>query len=56
VRYNRAATTRGEREEQTMAGQGQDPRGLYALISLAMVLALACDFVWVATTALHAMH
>ena len=32
------------------------PRGLYTLISLVMVAVLACDFAWVATTALHAMH
>ena len=34
----------------------QLPRGLYTLVSLAMVAALVCDFIWVATTALHAMH
>jgi hypothetical protein len=33
-----------------------EPRGLYALISLVMVAALVCDFIWVARTALHAMH
>ena len=32
-----------------------EPRGLYALVSLAMVAALAVDFIWVARTALHAM-
>ena len=35
---------------------GQEPRGLYALMALVMVAALVCDFIWVATTALHAMH
>ena len=34
----------------------QLPRGLYALASLVMVAALVCDFIWVFTTALHAMH
>jgi hypothetical protein len=32
------------------------PRGLYTLVSLAMIAALVWDFVWVARTALHAMH
>jgi hypothetical protein len=32
------------------------PRGLYTLISLAMVAVLACDFIWVARTALQAMQ
>ena len=32
------------------------PRGLYTLVSLAMIAALVCDFLWVATTAFHAMH
>jgi hypothetical protein len=31
------------------------PRGLYTLISLVMVAILAADFIWVASTALHAM-
>lgn len=31
------------------------PRGLYALVSLVMVAALVADFIWVASTALHAM-
>jgi hypothetical protein len=34
----------------------QEARGLYTLISLVMVAVLVCDFVWVATTALHAMQ
>jgi hypothetical protein len=33
-----------------------EPRGLYNLFSLVMLAALACDFIWVITTALHAMH
>jgi hypothetical protein len=32
------------------------PRALYTLVSLAMIAALVWDFVWVARTALHAMH
>jgi hypothetical protein len=32
-----------------------EPRGLYALISLVMVAALAADFIWVISTAVHAM-
>jgi hypothetical protein len=32
-----------------------EPRGPYNLISLVMVLILAADFIWVITTALHAM-
>ena len=32
------------------------PTGLYMLAALVMVGALVCDFIWVATTALHAMH
>ena len=34
----------------------QEPRGLYTLISLAMVAVLVVDFVWVITAAIHAMH
>jgi hypothetical protein len=34
----------------------QFPRGFYAVVSLVMIAALVCDFIWVATTALHAMH
>ena len=34
----------------------QLPRGLYTLLSLAMIAVLVCDFIWVASTALHAMH
>jgi hypothetical protein len=34
----------------------QLPRGLYTLVSLVMVAALVCDFIWVITTSLHAMH
>lgn len=33
-----------------------EPRGLYTLISLVMVAALAVDFIWVINTALHAME
>ena len=33
-----------------------EPRGLYNLLSLVMLAALACDFIWVIKTALHAMH
>ena len=40
---------------ETMMAE-QLPRGLYTLISLAMIAALVCDFIWVARTALHAMH
>lgn len=32
------------------------PQGLYTLISLAMVVILACDFFWVISTALHVME
>ena len=32
------------------------PRGLYTLISLAMVVILACDFFWVISTALNVMQ
>jgi hypothetical protein len=32
-----------------------EPRGLYNLISLVMVVILAIDFNWVINTALHAM-
>lgn len=32
-----------------------EPRGLYTLISLVMVAILAADFIWVITTAVHAM-
>lgn len=32
-----------------------EPRGLYNLISLVMVAVLVADFIWVASTALHAM-
>ena len=32
-----------------------ESRGLYTLISLVMVAILAADFIWVITTALHAM-
>jgi hypothetical protein len=32
------------------------PRGLYTLVSLAMIAALVWDFIWVAKTALRAMH
>lgn len=34
----------------------QEPQGLYMLISLVMVAVLVADFIWVARTALHAMH
>ena len=34
----------------------EEPRGLYLLASLVMIAVLVCDFIWVATTALHAMH
>jgi hypothetical protein len=33
-----------------------EPRGLYNLLSFVMLAALACDFIWVIKTALHAMH
>jgi hypothetical protein len=33
-----------------------EPQGTYALASLVMVAVLVCDFIWVVTTALHAMH
>jgi len=32
-----------------------EPRGLYNLISLVMIAALVADFVWVISTAVHAM-
>lgn len=32
-----------------------EPRGLYNLISLVLVAVLVADFIWVASTALHAM-
>jgi hypothetical protein len=32
------------------------PRGLYTMISLAMVAVLACDFIWVIRTGLHVME
>ena len=31
------------------------PAGLYTLVSLVMVVILAIDFIWVASTALHLM-
>ena len=34
----------------------QESQGLYTLISLVMVAVLVIDFIWVARTALHAMH
>ena len=33
-----------------------DPRGLANLVSLVMVAILAADFIWVISTALHAMR
>ena len=36
---------------------GQEPQqGLYVVASLVMIAALVADFIWVATTALHAMR
>jgi hypothetical protein len=32
------------------------PTGLYTVVSLVMFAVLVCDFIWVATTAIHAMH
>jgi hypothetical protein len=32
------------------------PRGLYNALTLVMAAILAVDFIWVARTALHAMH
>jgi hypothetical protein len=32
-----------------------EPRGLYNLITLVMLVILAADFIWVINTALHAM-
>jgi hypothetical protein len=31
------------------------PRGLYNIVSIVFVAALVADFIWVATTAFHAM-
>jgi hypothetical protein len=31
------------------------PRGLYTLLSLVMVAVLVVDFIWVGSTAVHAM-
>lgn len=35
--------------------EGTKSAGLYNLASLVMVLALAADFIWVISTAVHAM-
>jgi hypothetical protein len=32
-----------------------EPRGLYNVISLVLLAVLVADFIWVASTALHAM-
>jgi hypothetical protein len=32
------------------------PRGLYTALTVVMAAILACDFIWVARTAIHAMH
>jgi hypothetical protein len=32
-----------------------EPRGFYNLVSLVMVAALVADFIWVISTAVHAM-
>ena len=48
-------TTRRHALPEVMMAE-QLPRGLYTLLSLAMIAVLVCDFIWVASTALHAMH
>ena len=51
VPFNRSSLTW---EEHVMAAD--EPRGVYTVVSLVMVAALVCDFVWVITAALHAME
>jgi hypothetical protein len=51
------AVSRAGLEPSTLAQGGlMAGQGLYTLASLVMIAALVADFIWVATTALHAMH